>query len=398
MGRLMGTAKTDGFSGFRGFGGRELDASVLIAASVLAGFGVVMSYSVTAALALDAPIPPLFMKHVGALAAGIAVATAATFVPTVVWGRIALPFWLFCVGALVATAYAGVDVNGARRWLELPGLGMRFQPVELAKCATVLATAAVISQHGARREITPRRLGMAACLAVVPAALLLRQPDLGNTVLLVGLVGLLLVVAGTPLRGLILPACLSAGLLVLYIARNDYARARVIGFLDPWAEAQGSGFQLVQSFVAFGRGGLIGVGLGNSRQKLSYLPEAHTDFVLALIAEELGLLGVLLVLGAFAALLIAGTRIARRAESRFAMLVAFGMTAFLTVPAMLNAAVVMGLVPTKGLTLPFLSYGRTSLVTCCLALGILLGVGRENAAAEAGGTRARSSRSGGRRR
>jgi cell division protein FtsW len=149
--------------------------------------------------------------------------------------------------------------------------------------------------------------------------------------------------------------------------------------MDPWERPLGEGFQLVQSFVAFGRGGLFGVGLGNGQQKLAYLPEAHTDFILSLVAEELGLVGVLIVLGGFAGLLVAGTRIATRASDRFALLVAFGMTALLTVPAVVNASVVMGLLPTKGLTLPFLSYGRTSLIVCCFTLGLLLGVARDGA-------------------
>jgi cell division protein FtsW len=150
----------------------------------------------------------------------------------------------------------------------------------------------------------------------------------------------------------------------------------VLGFLDPWSRSSAEGFQLVQSFVAFGRGGITGVGVGDGRQKLFYLPEAHTDFILSVVAEEGGLVGVLLVLGLFTALLLAGLRIALAAKQRFALLLAFGMTMLLVVPALLNAAVVMGCLPTKGLTLPFLSYGRTSLLVSCLAVGIVLAVAR----------------------
>ena len=155
-----------------------------------------------------------------------------------------------------------------------------------------------------------------------------------------------------------------------------------MAFLDPHADPEGKGFQLLQSFVAFGHGGLSGVGIGGGWQKLFYLPEAHTDFVLALVAEELGLIGVLLVLGAFTALLIAGTRIARQARSRFGLLVAFSVTTLLTVPAIINAGVVMGVLPTKGLPLPFLSYGRTSLVLSCAAVGLLLGLARRQQQSE----------------
>jgi len=198
-------------------------------------------------------------------------------------------------------------------------------------------------------------------------------------VLLGGLVALLLVVGGTRLARLIVPGAIAAAGIVVYILSHDYARRRVTGFLDPWERPLAEGFQLVQSFVAFGRGGLFGVGLGNGQQKLAYLPEAHTDFILSLVAEELGLIGVLCVLGGFAGLLVAGTRVAARAKDRFVLLVGFGMTALLTLPAAVNASVVMGLLPTKGLTLPFLSYGRTSLVICCLVLGLLLGVARTTA-------------------
>jgi len=228
-------------------------------------------------------------------------------------------------------------------------------------------------------------------LTLPPIALLLNQPDLGNAVLLAVLVVLLLIVAGIRLRNLVLPALVGVLGIVAYIARNPYAMRRVASFWDPWKDSLGAGFQLVQSFVAFSQGGLWGVGLGNGRQKLFYLPEAHTDFVLSLVAEELGLIGVLFVLGAFAALLVAGSRIARRTRARFTLLLAFSATTLLTVPAIVNAAVVMGLLPTKGLTLPFLSYGGSSLVMCCAVLGLLFGVARRSAA-DAGATSWRAAR------
>jgi cell division protein FtsW len=293
--------------------------------------------------------------------------------------------WFVAIVLLIATAFVGVEVNGAQRWIDLPGLPFRFQPVELAKCATLLAVAAAIAPRDGHSELSRQRTLAALALTLPPVGLLLLQPDFGNAVLLASLVALLLVVAGLPLRNLILPAIVSAIGIAAYIAANPYAMRRITSFRNPWLDAQGAGFQLVQSFVAFSQGGLWGAGLGNGRQKLFYLPEAHTDFVLALVAEELGLIGVLVVLGAFAALLVAGTRIACRARARFTLLLAFGATALLTVPAMLNAAVVMGLIPTKGLTLPFLSYGGSSLVMCCAALGLLLGVARR---AEPGATAA----------
>ncbi len=355
-----------------------LDPGISLSTGVLMTVGVVMSYSATAALALESAIPPLFFDHLVGLALGLAVAAAAFSISAPTLLRIALPCWAITLVLLIATLAFGVEVNGARRWLDVPGLGLRFQPGELAKCATLLAIAAWLSRKDDSRELSTRRTLQAAGLALLPAALLLAQPDLGNAVVLVALAGILLFVAGTPWPRFVLPGLAGAATVAAYVASNDYARRRVIGFLDPFGEARGAGWQLVQSYVAFGQGGLAGQGLGNGRQKLAYLPEVHTDFVLALVAEELGLLGVLVVLGAFAALWVTGTRVARRGRDRFDLLCGFAMVSLLTLPAFLTAAVVMGLVPTKGLTLPFLSYGRTSLVVSCFALGVLLGVARRH--------------------
>ncbi len=356
----------------------SIDSGLLLSALVLVGIGVVMSYSTTAPLAIEQRIPPLFVHHMTALAIGLATATAAAFIPVVLWHRIALPIWFVGVMLLFATFLIGVEVNGAQRWLSIPGFGIRFQPVEPVKFATLLAVAAIIAPQDGRAQLSRARALMAAGAAAPVIVLLLLQPDLGNAVLLSLLVAILLLVAGIPLRTLIGPALVGTLGIVAYIAFNPYALRRVMSFLDPWKDPLGAGFQLIQSLIAFNQGGLFGVGLGNGRQKLFYLPEAHTDFILSLVAEELGLIGVLLVLGAFAALLIFGTRIARHARSRFALLMAFGTTSLLAGPALVNAAVVMGLLPTKGLTLPFLSYGGTSLVICCTILGALLGISRQS--------------------
>ncbi len=354
----------------------SIDPGIAIATGFLMGLGVVMSYSATAALALDAKIPPLFFDHLLGLLLGLSAATVAYVMPSSLIRRLAMPFWGLTIALLFATLLFGIEVNGAQRWIEFPGI--RFQPGELAKCATLIAGAAWLSRKDDRRELSTRRSVQAAGIALLPATLLLLQPDLGNAVVLVVLAAGLLFIAGTPWPRFVLPGLAGVVLVSLYVVNNDYAWRRIMGFLDPFREAQGAGWQLVQSYVAFGQGGLLGQGLGNGRQKLEYLPEVHTDFVLALIAEELGLIGVLFVLGAFAALWVAGTRAARRATDRFDLFCAFGMVTLLTVPAFLNASVVMGLVPTKGLTLPFISYGRTSLVVSCFALGILLGIARRH--------------------
>jgi cell division protein FtsW len=199
---------------------------------------------------------------------------------------------------------------------------------------------------------------------------------MGNAVVLLLLVGALLFVAGAPLRIFAAPAVLGAASIAAYVATRAYAWSRLTGFLDPWARSDAEGFQLVQSFVGFARGGLFGVGIGDGLQKLYYLPEAHTDFILSVIAEEAGVVGVLAVLGAFAAVAIAGLHIARAARDRFALLVGFGATLLLVLPAALNTAVVTGSVPPKGLPLPFVSYGRTALLAAFLVTGLLLAVAR----------------------
>lgn len=357
-----------------------LEGALLTAALLLCGIGAVMIFSITAPKMSPADVlPPFFLRQGGALVAGALLAALAAALPLRVWHALALPLWGATVLSLVAVLAVGIETNGARRWLGVESAGLVFQPGEFAKFTTVLAVAALLARRDARTGVGLARIGGVLLLSAVPAGLLVLQPDLGNAVLLCGLAGLLLFVAGVNTRVLVGPALLGSLGVAAYVAANPYALNRVVGFLHPWATAHSQGYQLVQSFVAFGRGGFLGVGVGGGLQKLHYLPEAHTDFVLAVVAEELGLAGVLVVLGAFAALLVAGARIALRARQRFAMLLAFGMTALLVVPAVLNGAVVMGLVPTKGLTLPFLSYGRSSVLASCLALGVVLGIGRREA-------------------
>jgi cell division protein FtsW len=359
-----------------------LDGGVILPAAILVSLGVEMVYSTTAPLAIGRALPPHFVRHLCVAALAVGIAALAMRVPLVLWRRAALPLWGFSLLLLLLTLLVGDSAGGAQRWLRVPHAGIAFQPVELAKFATLLAVASALAPLSERAMAgwQPVRAALLFTLPVV--APLLFQPDFGNALVLIALVGVLLFCAGIPLRVLAAPALVSIAGAALYVALRPYALARVRGFLDPWRFAQAEGFQLVQSFVAFGRGELLGVGLGDGRQKLFYLPEAHTDFILSVVAEELGLAGVLLVLGAFAAFLVAGARIARRARDPFALLTAFGMTALVALPAIVNSAVVMGLAPTKGFTLPFLSYGGNSLLVCALAVGILLRLGACEAAPE----------------
>ena len=356
--------------------GSGLDGGILLSTALLASLGVVMSYSATAPLALENTLPPLFLDHLAGLGLGFIAAGICTSLSLRFWRAAAFFLWALGIGLLIATAFAGVEVNGAQRWLALPGTALQFQPVEGVKIATVMAVALVASRTDGGREISSRRTLASIGLALPSVLLLVAQPDLGNAVLLSGIVALILFVAGAPWRLLLPIGALGIAGASIFIVTHSYALRRVSSFIDPWKDASDSGFQLVQSLVAFSNGGLFGTGVGAGVQKLHYLPEAHTDFVLALVAEELGLAGVLLVLGAFAALVVAGMRIARNAPNRFGLLLALGLTLLLTLPALVNAGVVMGVLPTKGLTLPFISYGRTSLVVCLATAGILVGITR----------------------
>ncbi|CAG1008376.1 putative peptidoglycan glycosyltransferase FtsW [Myxococcaceae bacterium] len=356
-----------------------LDGSVVSSVAILSSIGIVMVYSATAHLEPASVVPAFLWRHLSGVVAGVVLGLLVFRMPLERVRRLAIPFWAVSMLLLAATLVVGTSVKGASRWLTIPGLGS-FQPSEFAKLATVLAVSAELARQSSRSAADPRRLLVPLGLAALPALLLVQQPDLGSAVVIVALTGLLVLLAGAPARLFVIPGLAAVAGVAGYVLWKPHAAARISGFLTPWDLSQREGFQLVQSFVAFGRGGLLGTGLGAGRQKLHYLPEAHTDFILAVVAEELGLIGVMAVLGAFVALLVAGVRIALHARSRFALFVAAGTTLLLTFPACMNAMVVTGLLPTKGLALPFLSYGRSNMLVCIVAVALLLGIGcREGA-------------------
>jgi cell division protein FtsW len=356
----------------------RLEGAIVTSALLLIGAGMLMNYSTTAALEIGVLIPPLALRHAAGVAFALLCAWAVTRVPIAFWQRFAMPFWALSMLLLLLTLLSGVEANGARRGLVIPGIPVSIQAAEVARLATVMAVALMVA-HASPKALASRALiQRVAVLVAPPVALLLFQPDFGSAVMLCGMVGIVLFAAGLPMRTLALPAVTAVVGAVVYIAVRPYARARIVGFFDPWQNAHSVGFPLVQSFVAFGRGGTTGVGLGNGRQKLFYLPEAHTDFILSVVAEAFGLVGVLVVIGAFARLCWAGLRVARRARSPFPILLATGMTAIVVLPALCNAAVVMGVRPTTGLTLPFLSHGSNSLVCSAIAIGVLLRIASES--------------------
>jgi cell division protein FtsW len=286
------------------------------------------------------------------------------------------------VGPLLAVSFAlvlavhiphvGVSVNGARRWL---GSGpLQFQPSELLKLALMLYAATLLARRP-RRALDLRELLRPLGLVVGAACLLVAtQPDIGTAMVIALTTAALLVAVGMPLRNLAILAGSALALVALYALAQPYARARLTSFLNPWAHASGSGFQAVQGQIAIGSGGLFGVGPGQSVQKIFYLPEARTDFILAVIGEELGVVGIGAVLFLYGLIAYAGLRTARAARSLYGGLIAVGSTSLIVSQALLNAFAVLGLAPLTGVPLPLVSYGSSSLVATLAAMGLLLNV------------------------
>lgn len=278
----------------------------------------------------------------------------------------------FVLLVLVLIPGLGVEINGARRWI---GFGpLQFQPSEVMKLALVLHVAAVVSARPRIARSLKGVLGPVIGVAGAAVLLIFAQPDLGTALVVCFTIGAMLVVAGVPLRQLALVAGAGAVLVLLFALLEPYRRARLTAFVNPWADASGSGFQAVQGQIAIGSGGVFGLGPGQSVQKIFYLPEAHTDFILAVIGEELGVVGVCCLLSLYGMIAYAGLRTAKAAEGAYAKLVAAGITSLILCQALLNVYAVLGLAPLTGVPLPFISSGSTSLIVLLCSMGILLNV------------------------
>jgi cell division protein FtsW len=266
----------------------------------------------------------------------------------------------------------GIEVNGARRWL---GAGpVQFQPSELMKLALLLYAVRLIADRPKRVQSVKTLLS--PLVYVIGAALLLvaSQPDLGTALVIAFVMTAVLVAAGMPMRYLVVAGATGAFLVLVFALMEPYRRARLTTFLDPWADASGAGFQSVQGQIALGSGGLTGRGLGASIQKVFFLPEAHTDFILAVIGEELGLIGIWTLLFLYGMVAYAGLRAARRARGMYAALLATGVTSLILCQALLNTFTVLGLAPLTGVPLPFISSGSSSLLVLLASMGLLLNI------------------------
>ncbi len=314
------------------------------------------------------------------IVAGLITAVGITFVPMKIWEKSGS--WMFIAGlgllVIVLIPGVGIRVNGSMRWISLAGL--RIQVSEIIKFISVVYMAAYVTknqqhvQQAAYGLVRPLMLFSAACF------LLLMEPDFGSAVVILAIAMGIMYLSGARLwQFLILIAVvILLGALLVYF--SPYRWARVTGFINPWADAQNTGFQLVQALISFGRGEIFGVGLGSGIQKLFYLPEAHTDFLFSVIAEELGLLGVLVIIGLFTLLIWHTFALATRAElanERFSAFVAYGLGIWFGFQAFINMGVNMGILPTKGLTLPLMSYGGGSMITMCAAMALLFRINSE---------------------
>ncbi len=352
----------------------RLDQKLLVLVTLgLVAFGLVMVYSATSASAAVGNGDPMsFLKRQAIYAfLGIVLMALASRFDYHRLRFVAPPLLLVALGLCAAVLVVAPEINGARRWFLLGPAS--FQPSELAKLALCLFAAVYLA-----RRSPPRTLGELAkplgLLTAIFCGLILLEPDLGTTITLCGMMLAILLVAGVPARLLVTATFLAVGMGMLAIWVEPYRRARVFSFLDPWSDAEGSGFQIVQAMIGIGSGGVTGAGLGEGVGKISYLPEAHTDMIFAVIGEELGLVGSVLVIGAFAAFAFVGFRIALRCRDPFGKLLAAGLTALVCGQAAVNLAAVLGIAPLTGIPLPFVSYGGSSLVVLLAGVGILLNI------------------------
>ena len=350
--------------------------------ALLCGIGLMMVLSASSVQALRAYGGPwmFFQRQLMWVAAGAVAMAVVMRIDYRKWRALATPMTLLCMVLLVAVLVpsVGITVGGSSRWL---GMGqLRFQPSELTKLAVLLFVADLLARRTARHGSAAMVLRPALVLMVVTSLLILRQPDMGTASIVVLIVLALLFVGGVPLPRMAALTGIVAAAGVFFSLAEGYRRARVFSFLNPWEDPTNTGYQMAQSLVALGTGNLTGVGLGASRAKWGFLPNAHTDFIFAIIGEELGLVGSVLVVALFVAFAAFGVRAAVHAPDTFGTLVAAGVTVWVVGQAVINVGAVIGILPVTGVPLPFVSFGGSSLVITMAAVGILANVARQGCA------------------
>jgi cell division protein FtsW len=354
---------------------KHLSSPLLLALMSLMGVGLVQVYSSSYIFATESFSDGLYFFERQLLFVGISFALllAAAQIPMAwveKWGGV---LWLLAAGGVVATFVPGVGVRagGAIRWIQLP-LGLRFEPSEVLKFSFSLLFASFLIRQ--ETWLAKWKWWALTALVILPLFLLLKQPDFGSFAIIVCVGVALLFAFGLKWRYIVTAVTVMVPAFYLLVMRVPYRRARVLAFMDPWADPEQKGFQVIQSMLSFHTGGVTGAGLGQGQGKLFFLPEAHTDFTLAVMGEEIGFIGIVLVLALYGYVVMRGFQIAIRCENPFRKALALGISLTFALSIFINCGVVMGLLPTKGLTLPFLSYGGSSLMTLCLMFGLLLNI------------------------
>jgi len=355
---------------------RPLDLWLLGAALCLLGGGTVIVYSSSAVFATQHKGDDLFFlkRHLVYLAAGSVALLVGARIHYQTWRRWAHLALVGAVGALAGVLVLGARINGATRWFRLGPAS--FQPAELAKLALVLYLAYSLAKKS--EKVKSFTVGFLPHLAIagVMMALLLKQPDLGNAVILGATAMVVLFVAGAKVSYMLLALMAAAPAIYYMIVGTAWRMQRMLAYFDPWEHRHSrAGYQITESLISIGSGGMWGLGLGEGKQKLFFLPEAHNDFIAASLGEELGLVGLSLLLLLCLTIVVRGVRAAMGARDPFGMYLAFGLTSLFGMQTLVNLGVVMGLLPAKGLPLPLVSYGGTSLVFYMFSLGVLLNIG-----------------------
>ena len=355
-----------------------MDGWLFFAVAVLLAVGITMVLSASYPYAQErfGDGTYFFRKQLTAAGVGLLALFISALVPPAVYRRLAYPLLVLALLLLILVLVPGIGVarGGAKRWLSVSGFA--FQPAEMAKLSLVLYLAHSLAKKG--DKIRTLSIGVLPHVVVggLFLGLIVVEPDFGTALTLGLVLVLVLFVAGARLSHLALIGLAALPVLAFSVIGAEYRLRRLLAFLDPWQDASRSGFQIIQSYIAFGSGQLWGRGLGESRQKLFYLPEAHTDFIFSVIGEEMGLLGALSVLALFAIILVRGLRLSARIGEPFGQYLTFGLTTLLALQALIHMGVVMGLMPTKGLVLPFISYGGSAMVMNLTAVGMLLRLSR----------------------
>lgn len=355
-----------------------MDIPFLLLTLLLVAIGVIMMFSASYARAFykEGSSTYYFARQGGFALVGIVVMWLVSRINYQWWRVGSVPIMAAAVVLLILVPVIGSSENGATRWINL--FGISFQPSELAKLAVVLCFAAMISFYRDRMQTFRYGVLPFAGILVVIAGLLYLEPHLSATLIILATGAVMMFLGGTRLRWFGLGAALVALVLVVYLTTQGYASDRITAWRDPFSDQSDKGYQILQSLYAIGSGGMMGLGLGRSRQKYLYLPEEHNDYLFPIVCEELGFVGAVLVLLLFALLIFRGYWIAIHARDRFGSLVAAGITTLLLLQVFLNVGVVTNLFPATGISLPFFSYGGTALLVQLAEMGIILNISRSN--------------------